>query len=104
LIPGVTVHLDDAGREARLFASMTSGETLLFDAEGRLKFHGGITASRGHSGDNAGRDALEALLRGQASQQVITPVFGCSLFDSPRAMERQTNACAACEKGAVLKR
>ena len=35
LIPGVTVHLDDAGREARLFASMTSGDTLLFDAEGR---------------------------------------------------------------------
>jgi hypothetical protein len=104
LIPGVTVHLDEAGREARLFASMTSGETLLYDAAGRLKFHGGITASRGHSGDNAGRDALEALLRGQASHQIITPVFGCNLFDAPTTVERPANACAACEKGAVLKR
>jgi hypothetical protein len=104
LIPGVTVHLDDAGREARLFASMTSGDTLLYDVDGRLAFHGGITVARGHAGDNAGRDGLEALLRGEPAERVITPVFGCGLFDSPTAVEKRTNACASCEKGVVLQR
>jgi hypothetical protein len=80
-IPGVTVHRDDAGREARLFGAETSGETGLYDAKGRLIFHGGITISRGHSGDNAGRDTLEALLMGYPTQPADTPVFGCSLFE-----------------------
>jgi len=80
-IPRVTVHRDDAGREARLFHAETSGETELYDAKGVLVFHGGITISRGHSGDNPGRDVLQALLLDMPTQQTNTPVFGCSLFE-----------------------
>jgi hypothetical protein len=80
-IPGVTVHRDNAGREARLFGAQTSGEIALYDAKGQLIFHGGITISRGHSGDNPGRDALQALLIGNPAQLANTPVFGCSLFE-----------------------
>jgi hypothetical protein len=80
-IPGVTVHRDDSGREARLFGAETSGETALYDAEGRLLFHGGITISRGHSGDNPGRDTLQALLMGNPAQLANTPAFGCPLFE-----------------------
>jgi hypothetical protein len=80
-IPGVRVQSDEDGREARLFHIATSGDTALYDANGVLLFHGGITIARGHSGDNAGRESLQALLLGGSAQQTNTPVFGCSLFD-----------------------
>jgi hypothetical protein len=80
-IPGVIVHQDDDGREARLFAAETSGDTALYDASGELQFHGGITSARGHSGDNAGRDGLQSLLFHGPARQSSTPVFGCSLFE-----------------------
>jgi hypothetical protein len=78
-IPGVTVHRDNAGTEARRFGVATSGHTLLYDRSGRLQFQGGITLSRGHAGNNPGRTALLALAHGEASSQATTPVFGCSL-------------------------
>jgi len=80
-IPGVTVHGDLNGREARLFRAETSGDTVLYDTKGGLVFHGGITVSRGHSGDNPGRDALQAMLLGMPASRTNTPVFGCSLFE-----------------------
>ncbi len=80
-IPGVAVHEDDAGAEARLFNVETSGDLVLYDAKGKLAFHGGITAARGHSGDNAGRGAVQALLLKQPPGTNNTPVFGCSLFE-----------------------
>ena len=82
VIPGVTVHYDSAGVEAQRFHSQTSGHTLLYDQNGRLMFQGGITISRGHSGDNPGRSAIVALLHHELSKQIKTPVFGCSLFDA----------------------
>ena len=81
-IPGVTVSTDDGGIEARRFHSETSGQTLLYDKSGVLKFQGGITLSRGHAGDNPGRSALQELLRGRDPVLSKTPVFGCSLFES----------------------
>ena len=81
-IPGVTVYVDNAGVEARRFHSETSGQTLLYDRSGDLQFHGGITSSRGHAGDNPGRSALQDWLREGHSNQVKTPVFGCSLFET----------------------
>ena len=78
-IPGVTAVSDENGVEALRFGAKTSGQTILYDAEGRLLFSGGITASRGHSGDNAGRSAIVALLtRGTATRRQ-TSVFGCTL-------------------------
>jgi hypothetical protein len=80
-IPGVTVRRDDEGREARLFGAQTSGDTALYDAKGQLLFHGGITISRGHSGDNLGHDTVQALLLGEPAPRTNTPAFGCSLFE-----------------------
>ena len=69
-LPNVTVLRDDDGAEARRFGAETSGQTLLYDARGALAFSGGITGSRGHAGDNAGRAALVALLgRGPADRR-----------------------------------
>jgi hypothetical protein len=82
-IPGVELMEDVDGKEARLFGARTSGRTLFYDTEGRLLFQGGITAARGHAGDNAGEDAIGALIANQKTERRETPTFGCSLFDSP---------------------
>lgn len=81
-IPGVNVVVDDDGVEARCFHAMTSGQTVLYDAAGRLLFSGGITGSRGHSGDNAGRSAIVAILNNRESERAETFVFGCPLFST----------------------
>jgi hypothetical protein len=78
-IPGVTVLSDPDGAEAQLFGAETSGQTLLFTPQGRLVFSGGITGSRGHSGDNVGESALVSLINGQSVNRSQTLVFGCSL-------------------------
>jgi len=79
-IPDVTVLRDDHGREAARFRTQTSGQTLLYGADGRLLFAGGTTGARGKAGNNAGRATLLAWLTGERPQATATPVFGCSLF------------------------
>ena len=81
-IPGVTLVRDDDSREARRFGSATSGQTLFYDGDGALRFSGGITGSRSHAGDNAGRRSLVALLSGGEPDRTATSVFGCPLFAS----------------------
>ena len=61
------------------FGALASGQTMFYDADGTLQFSGGITASRGHSGDNAGRSTITALLFNGKSAVRSTPVFGCYL-------------------------
>src|ERR1700687_4586607 len=79
-IPAVSVSVDEGGVEARLFRSETSGQAALYSAPGQLVFSGGITGSRGHSGDNDGRTAILSILAtGKAAAKTETPVFGCPL-------------------------
>jgi len=90
-LPGATVVRDDEGARAERFGAVTSGQTFLYDAGGQLMFSGGITGSRGHTGDNAGRSSVLALLNqapsgGSATApRDATSVFGCSLFSAPGA-------------------
>jgi hypothetical protein len=81
-LPGVAVQRDDGCVEAQRFHTKTSGNVLLYNPQGRLLFQGGITLSRGHSGDNAGRSALIGLVRHEVARPIQTPVFGCSLFEN----------------------
>jgi hypothetical protein len=83
-IPGVTVLSDVDGAEAQRLGAETSGHTFLFDPSGHLLFNGGITASRGHSGDNAGESAIVSLIDNRTSARTKTFVFGCSLKTPPR--------------------
>jgi hypothetical protein len=80
-IPGVYAITDERGDEARHFHAATSGQTLLYDKDGQLLFSGGITASRGHFGDNAGRSAIVSLVNAGSAEEVDTAVFGCPLFN-----------------------
>lgn len=78
-IPGVHTRVDVGGREAGLFGSWTSGQTLLYDAKGELRFSGGISEGRGHAGDNAGLDALRRAAQFPGGGVLRSSVFGCSL-------------------------
>jgi hypothetical protein len=80
-IPGVQPRVDVDGAERRHFGARVSGEVFLYQASGELAFHGGITASRGHAGDNAGRSAIESLVLNNTAVASKTPVFGCELRD-----------------------
>jgi hypothetical protein len=80
-LPRTRLVCDVSGTELERFAFRTSGETRLYRPDGRLVFRGGITGSRGHVGDNPGRDALLAAMRPGAGERppAVTPVFGCAL-------------------------
>jgi hypothetical protein len=84
-IPDVTLHRDVDGLEAKRFGAATSGQVVLYDADGRLAFSGGITPSRGHAGDSAGARTIAAALDGATARGEQTPVFGCSLDDAAAA-------------------
>lgn len=97
-IAGVEVKLDPRSQAATQFGVRTSGHVLLYDRDGNLAFEGGITPSRGHPGDNPGREQIVNLLRGAPSDSAgieqqsteksdSTCVFGCPLH-SPRVADR----------------
>jgi hypothetical protein len=77
-IPGVQVSTDTGG-ELHAFGAAASGQALVYAADGRLLFAGGLTPARGHEGDNAGRRAVESLVVTGESETHTTPVFGCLL-------------------------
>ena len=62
-LPSTQVYTDRDGLLAQHFGAYTSGQVLLYDSQDQLRFAGGITPSRGHTGDNPGRAAvIKALL------------------------------------------
>jgi len=77
----VDVICDENDGERACFGVATSGQVLLYDPNGELRYSGGITRSRGHPGANAGRAAIESLLRGESPRSNRQPVFGCPLVD-----------------------
>jgi hypothetical protein len=90
-IPGAVAACDPSGVEAERFQATASGESFLFAPDGRLLFHGGITPSRGHAGDNAGRAALTALIHQGRAKRSESAVYGCALSNrdcSSSAAER----------------
>lgn len=75
---------DRDGALAAALGLRTSGHVLLFATDGRLRFTGGVTAGRGHQGDNRAGRTLAAMLADAGKPQASTAVFGCPLqADSP---------------------
>jgi hypothetical protein len=78
-IPGAAV-LTDGGAELARFGAQTSGHVVMYDPSGRLVFSGGITGSRGHEGDNVGRDeVIELAKTAVVATATKHPVYGCGL-------------------------
>jgi len=90
-LPHADVRCDQDGAEAKRFGATTSGYVLLYDATGHLRYHGGITAERGHEGDNEGLSAMVAILRGEEPRVTSIPVLGCS-FSGPTLESEKGNA------------
>ncbi|MCW5893331.1 MAG: RedB protein [bacterium] len=73
-IPGVTVVQDVDGAEARRFGAQTSGQVLVYDAAGALRFCGGLTPARGHASDRPARATLAARLASPTATPLHAPV------------------------------
>lgn len=78
------VLIDEDGTEAALFGGFTSGQTFLYDGDGRLRFEGGITLLRGHAGLNSGRADIIRISHTQSGKGTH-PVFGCAISRKPAA-------------------
>ena len=75
--------MDVDGTEAGRFGAATSGQVLLYDAGGRLRFSGGLTSTRGHPGESPGHRRIAAVVGGGDTEEATTRVFGCALAGSP---------------------
>jgi hypothetical protein len=79
VISGVTISIDHDAKDASILGATTSGQVMVYDASGKIRFSGGITDGRGHEGDNAGLSSILELIRAGRTAVATTPVYGCSL-------------------------
>ncbi len=86
-LPRVTLSGDSDGRKLAALGMETSGAVRLIDPAGKVRFYGGITASRGHRGFNAGSQIIESLLRGKAITLDHAPVYGCRMRPAPKEIQ-----------------
>jgi len=77
-LPRTRIVLDQDGHEARLFHGFVSGQTYLYDGDGKLRFSGGITLLRGHAGFNSGSAEVMHIVNSNAGSGTH-PVFGCAI-------------------------
>jgi hypothetical protein len=82
------VLIDVDGVEANVFGGFTSGQTFLYDGDGRLRFEGGITLLRGHAGLNSGRAGIIRIASTHAGTG-SHPVFGCAISTQPARGEKR---------------
>jgi hypothetical protein len=75
----VPVVADPEGHLADRLGAHSSGHAVFLDDEGVVRFHGGLTLSRGHRGKAPGQDAILAVLAGGDSATDQAPVYGCRL-------------------------
>lgn len=87
-MPRVHCFVDHEGAQTALFGAQTSGQAALYSHEGELLYQGGLTAARGHAGDNLGVDSIVAITQHQTPAVRRTNVFGCSLVDDRTGMAR----------------
>ena len=80
----VPVVADRNGQMAAQLGAETSGHVVLFDAAGQVRYHGGLTRSRGHRGKSPAQDAMLTVLSapGSVAEAQTAPVYGCALIGS----------------------
>lgn len=78
-LPAGALVDDRDGALAATLRLRTSGHVLLFGVDGSLRFSGGVTAGRGHEGDNRAGRTLAAQLANTGNPVATTAVFGCPL-------------------------
>jgi peroxiredoxin len=84
-------YLHDSSQEvARSYGAKTTPDVFVLDAEGRLRYRGAPDADYDDPGQRASwlRDALDALLAGDAPSQPETKPVGCSIKWKANSAER----------------
>jgi hypothetical protein len=82
---GGAIRVDDpGGREAARFGLATSGAVAAFDADGRLRFSGGLTARRGRVVPSGGAEDVASVLAGREPWRGVAAVFGCAMVGATR--------------------
>jgi hypothetical protein len=81
----VPVIVDRGGRIGAAIGAATSGHTVFVDAQGEVRFQGGLTVARDHRGHSPGQDAILAVLRGGDNAISSAPVYGCTFGAECRA-------------------
>jgi hypothetical protein len=81
-LKNVDIIIDQEGKLIKHYQAETSGETMLFDADGNCLFDGGITISRGHEGDAPGKEYIYRLVSNKRINELKSPIFGCPIFGS----------------------
>ena len=61
-----------------IILGFTSGQTFLYDGDGKLRFSGGVTLLRGHAGFNSGSAEVMQIARTRVGNGAH-PVFGCAI-------------------------
>lgn len=90
-LPNAQVFWDIDGIESARFGAATSGAVRLYGRHGLLLFAGGVTASRGHEGDNHGCELLrQQLVEPTAKLPQCMPVFGCQIRNDVPSPNGQT--------------
>jgi hypothetical protein len=72
---------DPDGRVASTLGAETSGHCVLVDAQGTVRFYGGLTIARGHRGLSPAQDAILQMVAGRRPALAFAPVYGCALGD-----------------------
>ncbi len=77
------LFVDRDGAESRIFGAKTSGQTLVYDEDGRVMYSGGMTVFRGEAGgEPVLRQIIKAINNANRSTNLQLPVFGCPITDS----------------------
>ncbi len=96
-LPNLECIADPGSAIAQRFGAMTSGHALVYAKDGTLKFSGGLTPTRAHTGPNTGSFALKSILQGEQPIAEQAPVFGCPLCptsEEPEICEiTEANSC-----------
>lgn len=79
-IPGAKIETMTAKAALGKYDAKISGQTFVFDRQGRSVFSGGITASRGHEDPDFAIELFDQIQKGQGRTRAY-PVFGCALGD-----------------------
>jgi hypothetical protein len=93
-LKGVEVSIDDGGKIAKTFDAQTSGQVLLYDNDGKLRYAGGLNEARGQKASGLIEDKIVWLIENKFNLQSGTsartsPALGCPLHDN-----QNTKACS----------
>jgi hypothetical protein len=75
----IPVLADRDGALAARLGAHTSGHVALADANGAIRFRGGLTIARGHRGRSPAQDAILNVIAGKPAALTSAPVYGCGL-------------------------